>query len=187
MWMVNERIVPSTQRPSLFYWRLLDFRYLNLIQNATLILTPLFVFIWSCIVCSNSSYKVFKLHYFTGHSHTFWGLAVQDYSKVHKHTKFKNPYGPTTKRKQMFLSQEANFLVLILWLLIFCLCFSKCNTLMLETLRRTITQEFLLIFFMEVINSKENKEVGTICFDIRIQMKNKTKIFMEFFYESFRK
>ena len=38
---------------------------------------------------------------------------------------------------------------------------------------------------MEVINSKENKEVDTICFEIRIPMK-KTKIFMEFFYVSFR-
>ena len=34
---------------------------------------------------------------------------------------------------------------------------------------------------MEFINLKENKEVGTICFEIRIPMK-KPKIFMEFFY-----
>jgi hypothetical protein len=39
---------------------------------------------------------------------------------------------------------------------------------------------------MEVITWKENKEVGTICFEIRISMK-KPKIFMEFFYVSFRK
>ena len=39
---------------------------------------------------------------------------------------------------------------------------------------------------MEVINWKENKEVGTICFEIRIPMK-KPKIFMEFFYVSFQK
>ena len=39
---------------------------------------------------------------------------------------------------------------------------------------------------MEVIIWKENKEVGTICFEIRIPMK-KTKIFLEFFYVSFRK
>ena len=39
---------------------------------------------------------------------------------------------------------------------------------------------------MEVINWKENKEVGTICFKIRIQMK-KQKIYMEFFYVSFGK
>ena len=42
------------------------------------------------------------------------------------------------------------------------------------------------IFFMEVINWKENKEVGTTCFEVRIPMK-KPKIFMEFFYVSFRK
>ena len=41
-------------------------------------------------------------------------------------------------------------------------------------------------FFMEVIIWKENKEVGTICFEIRIPMK-KPKIFMEFFYVSFWK
>ena len=35
---------------------------------------------------------------------------------------------------------------------------------------------------MEVINRKENKEVGNICFEVRIP-----KIFMEFFYASFRK
>ena len=39
---------------------------------------------------------------------------------------------------------------------------------------------------MEVINWKEKKEVGTICFEIRIPMK-KWKIFMEFFYASFQK
>ena len=39
---------------------------------------------------------------------------------------------------------------------------------------------------MEDIIWKENKEVGTICFEIRIPMK-KPKIFMEFFYVSFRK
>ena len=39
---------------------------------------------------------------------------------------------------------------------------------------------------MEVINWKENKEVGTICFQIRIPMK-KPKLFLEFFYVSFRK
>ena len=50
-----------------------------------------------------------------------------------------------------------------------------------ERLRRNF-----YIFFMEVINWKENKEVGTICFEIRIPMK-KPKIFMEFFYVSFQK
>ena len=39
---------------------------------------------------------------------------------------------------------------------------------------------------MEFINWKENKEVGTISFEVRIPMK-KPKIFMEFFYVSFRK
>ena len=39
---------------------------------------------------------------------------------------------------------------------------------------------------MEFINWKENKEVGTISFEIRIPMK-KPKIFKEFFYVSFRK
>ena len=39
---------------------------------------------------------------------------------------------------------------------------------------------------MEVINRKDIKEVGTICFVVRIPMK-KTKIFMEFFYLSFQK
>ena len=50
-----------------------------------------------------------------------------------------------------------------------------------ERLRRNF-----YILFMEVINWKENKEVGTICFEIRIPMK-KPKIFMEFFYVSFQK
>ena len=39
---------------------------------------------------------------------------------------------------------------------------------------------------MEVIIWKENEEVSTICFEIRIPMK-KRKIFMEFFYVSFQK
>ena len=39
---------------------------------------------------------------------------------------------------------------------------------------------------MEVINWKENKEAGTVCFEARIPMK-KTKIFMEFFHVSFQK
>ena len=39
---------------------------------------------------------------------------------------------------------------------------------------------------MEVINWKENREVGTICFEVRIP-KKKTKIVMEFFYVSFSK
>ena len=39
---------------------------------------------------------------------------------------------------------------------------------------------------MEFFNWKENKEVGTISFEVRIPMK-KPKIFMEFFYVSFRK
>ena len=38
---------------------------------------------------------------------------------------------------------------------------------------------------MEVINWKENKEVGTICFEVRILMR-KPKIFTEFFYVSFQ-
>ena len=42
------------------------------------------------------------------------------------------------------------------------------------------------IFFMEFINWKENKEVGTIYFEVRIPMK-KPKILMEFFYGSFWK
>ena len=46
--------------------------------------------------------------------------------------------------------------------------------------------EISTYFFMEVINWKENKEVGTICFEVRIPMK-KTKIFLEFLYISFRK
>ena len=50
-----------------------------------------------------------------------------------------------------------------------------------ERLRRNF-----YIFFMEVINWKENKKVGTICFEVRIPM-NKPKIFMEFFYVSFQK
>ena len=54
-----------------------------------------------------------------------------------------------------------------LWFSAFCVL----HTLLLETLRR---------------NWKENKEVGTISVEVRIQMK-KTKIFMEFFYISFRK
>ena len=41
-------------------------------------------------------------------------------------------------------------------------------------------------FFMEFINWKDNKEVGTISFEVRIPMK-KPKIFMEFFYVRFRK
>ena len=40
--------------------------------------------------------------------------------------------------------------------------------------------EISAYFYMEVINWKENKEVGTICCEIRISMK-KPKIFMEFF------
>ena len=39
---------------------------------------------------------------------------------------------------------------------------------------------------MEVINWNKNKEVGTICFEVRISMK-KLKIFMKFFYLSFWK
>ena len=39
---------------------------------------------------------------------------------------------------------------------------------------------------MEVINWKENKEVGTICFEVKFPMK-KPKIFLEFFNVSFRK
>ena len=35
--------------------------------------------------------------------------------------------------------------------------------------------------FMQVLNSKENKKVGTICFEMRIPMK-KQKIKMEIFY-----
>ena len=42
------------------------------------------------------------------------------------------------------------------------------------------------IFFMEVSNWKENKEIGTISFEVRIPMK-KQKIFLESFYVSFRK
>ena len=41
------------------------------------------------------------------------------------------------------------------------------------------------IFFIVFINWKENKEVGTICFEVRIPMK-KPKIFLEFFYVSFQ-
>ena len=39
---------------------------------------------------------------------------------------------------------------------------------------------------MEVINGKENKEVVTISFEIRIS-KNDPKMFIEFFYMSFQK
>ena len=39
---------------------------------------------------------------------------------------------------------------------------------------------------MEVSNWKENKEIGTISFEVRIPMK-KPKIFLEFFYVSFQK
>ena len=39
---------------------------------------------------------------------------------------------------------------------------------------------------MEVINRKENKEVATICLEVRIPMK-KPKIYMEFFHVSFQK
>ena len=39
---------------------------------------------------------------------------------------------------------------------------------------------------MEFINWKENKEVGTISFEVRIPMK-KPKLFMDFFYVIFRK
>ena len=39
---------------------------------------------------------------------------------------------------------------------------------------------------MEVINWKDNKEVGFICFEVRILMK-KPKIFLEFFYVTFQK
>jgi hypothetical protein len=39
---------------------------------------------------------------------------------------------------------------------------------------------------MEVINIKENKEVGTICFEVRIPIK-KPKISMEIFQVSFQK
>jgi hypothetical protein len=46
--------------------------------------------------------------------------------------------------------------------------------------------EISTYFFMEDINRKETKEVGTICFEVRIPMK-KTKIFMEFFHVNFQK
>ena len=39
---------------------------------------------------------------------------------------------------------------------------------------------------MEVSNLKENKEIGTVSFEVRIPMK-KQKIFLESFYVSFRK
>ena len=56
----------------------------------------------------------------------------------------------------------------------FCVFPSAIHTLLMKT-----------CFFMESINWKENKEVRTICFEIRIPM-TKPKIFMEF-YVSFRK
>ena len=40
---------------------------------------------------------------------------------------------------------------------------------------------------MEVINRKENKAVGTICLEVRIPIKKKPKIILEFFYLSFRR
>ena len=46
--------------------------------------------------------------------------------------------------------------------------------------------EISTYFFMEDINRKENKEVGTICFKVRIPMK-KPKIFMESFHINFQK
>ena len=45
--------------------------------------------------------------------------------------------------------------------------------------------EISVYFVMEVIDRKENMEVATICFEVRILMK-KTKIFMEFFHISFQ-
>ena len=51
----------------------------------------------------------------------------------------------------------------------------------IERLRRNF-----YILFMEVSNWKENKEICTISFEVRIPMK-KPKIFLESFYVSFRK
>ena len=55
----------------------------------------------------------------------------------------------------------------------------------MEKLRRKITWKFLHIFLWKSLTEKRIKEVGTICFEIRIPMK-KPKIFTEFFYLSFQ-
>ena len=49
-----------------------------------------------------------------------------------------------------------------------------------------LRRNFWRILVLGVLNCKENKEVGTICFEVRIP-KKKTKIVMEFFYVSFSK
>ena len=50
--------------------------------------------------------------------------------------------------------------------------FSKCNTYIIAgniTLKDYV--EISIYLFMEVINWKENKEVGTLCFEVRIPTK----------------
>ena len=79
--------------------------------------------------------------------------------------------------------------MLILWFLISCiLCFSKCDTYIIAG--NIMLKDYLEIStysFMEVINRKENKKIGTILFKVNGFQLKKPKILMEFFHVSFRK
>ena len=90
--------------------------------------------------------------------------------------------------KELLSSPQGYFSVAILWILIFCILgFSKCNTYIIaENIMLNDYVEMFLYSYMEVLNWKENKNVGSICFEVRIPMK-KTKIFMESFYVSLKK
>ena len=58
-------------------------------------------------------------------------------------------------------------------------------TLLLQALRiERLCRNFYIFFLWKSLT--ENKEVGTICFEVRIPMK-KTKTVMEFFYVNFQK
>ena len=78
--------------------------------------------------------------------------------------------------------------VVIFWNVIFCILgFSKCNTYNID--ENIMYKDYVEIFTyscIKVINWKENKEVGTICIQVRIPMK-KPKIFLEFFSEVSKK
>ena len=91
------------------------------------------------------------------------------------------------KRANAKSSHERYCSVAIFRIVIFCILgFSKCNSYVIAgNIMYKVYVEIFTYSFVEVINWKENKEVGNICFEVRIPMK-KPKIFLEFFYVSFQ-
>ena len=63
-------------------------------------------------------------------------------------------------------------------IVIFCILgFSKRNSYIITgNIMYKVYVEFFTYSFVEVINWKENKEVGTICFEVRIPMKKQKKM-----------